>query len=134
MDHYSPMLAAGVSSQALSFAWKHLTKEGLFTILALLVVSIFSWTVIITKGRQLFRARRMTKKFFAAYLYYAAAEETEYHLKNNPVLVRRNGGASPEVAVAGAAEANGGTRQSIVKISQPSFESVRESALTFSLA
>jgi biopolymer transport protein ExbB/TolQ len=66
---------------------------------------------MITKGRQLYRARRMAKKFFARYratrdpleimrkgdqfdgapafeLYYTGAEELEYHLKNNPVEVK----------------------------------------------
>src|SRR5262245_35625370 len=94
----SPFFAAGGKSQALSFAWKHLTQEGLLTIFALLIVSIFSWTVIVTKARQLIRARKIGKKFFTAYqatrdpleiarrgdefdgapaydLYYAGAEE-----------------------------------------------------------
>ena len=110
MNSIAPMLAAGTSSHALSFAWHHLTKEGFCTIVALLIVSVFSWTVIITKGRQLYRARKVSKKFFAAYranrdpldlfrrkqefdgspayeLYFTGAEETEYHLKNNPVQV-----------------------------------------------
>ena len=54
MHVIAPLFAAGTSSHALSFAWKHLTKEGFCTILALLVVSIFSWTVIISKARQLY--------------------------------------------------------------------------------
>ena len=106
----SPVFAVGVQSHALSFAWKHLTQEGLCTIVALLIVSIFSWTVIVTKARQLMRAKRMGKKFFKAYretrdpmeiarrgdefdgapayeLYYTGAEEIEYQLKNNPVQV-----------------------------------------------
>jgi biopolymer transport protein ExbB/TolQ len=100
----SPFFASG----ALRFAFEKATTEGKITIGVLIVVSIFSWTVIITKSRQLIRARKMGKRFFAAYrktrdpleiarrgeefdgapayeLYYAGAEETEYHLKNNPV-------------------------------------------------
>src|SRR5215470_1169144 len=111
MTMISPLFAAGPPSHALSFAWKHLTKEGFCTILALLVVSIFSWTVIISKARQLIRARKMGKKFFAAYrqtkdpldmarrgeqfdgapayeLYVTGVEELDYHMKNNPVQIR----------------------------------------------
>jgi len=33
----------------------------------LALVSLFSWTVIITKGRQIYRAHRSGKKFFAVY-------------------------------------------------------------------
>lgn len=143
----SPILAVGVKSQALSFAWKHLTSEGLCTIVALLIVSIFSWTVIFTKARQLYRARKAGKKFFEAYratrdpleiarrgeefdgapayeLYYAAAEELEYQLKNNPVQVVNVRPISP------ASGANGSNtdvlaRQITTKISSTSFESVQ---------
>jgi hypothetical protein len=109
MHLIAPLFAAGTSSHALGFAWKHLTKEGFCTILALLIVSIFSWTVIISKARQLIRARRMSKKFYTAYratrdpldiyrrkeeydgapayeLYVTGAEEAEYHLKNTPSI------------------------------------------------
>lgn len=135
------MFAAQVSSQAISFAWKHLTKEGFCTILALLIVSIFSWTVIITKARQLYRARKMTKKFFAAYrgtrdplhifgtkqefdgapaygLYFTGAEELEYHLVNNPVRIGRAVSAAQPGEDPSAPEG-------VVKVSHPSFESVR---------
>src|SRR5579872_1667783 len=121
MHVISPLLAVGTSSHALGFAWKHLTKEGFCTILALLVVSIFSWTVIISKARQLIRARRMSRKFYAAYratrdplevyrskaefdgapayeLYCTGAEEAEYHLKNNPVQIEQIRGAGPGIA------------------------------------
>jgi biopolymer transport protein ExbB/TolQ len=103
----TPMLASG----ALQFAFEKATLEGKITISALLVVSLFSWTVIITKFRQLYRARKMGRKFFAAYrstrdpldlyrkkaefdgtpayeLYHTGAEELEYHLANNPVVVK----------------------------------------------
>ena len=77
---------------------------------ALLVLSLFSWTIIITKARQLAIARRWAKRFFAAYnetrdpleikrkgatfegapayhLYMRGADELDYHLKNYPVQV-----------------------------------------------
>lgn len=121
MEFYSePMLA-----NALSFAFEKATTEGKITITLLVLVSLFSWTVIITKLRQLMKARSMSKKFFEAYrasrdpqeifraqkeydgapayeVYYAGAEELGYHLKNNPVQVK------------------GQTR-----VSGPSFESVK---------
>jgi biopolymer transport protein ExbB/TolQ len=104
------LFAEVAQGNAITFAWKHLTKEGLSTVVALLIVSIFSWTVIITKARQLYRARKIGKKFYAAYratrdpldifrqqgafdgapayeLYMTGAEEVAYHLKNNPVEV-----------------------------------------------
>src|SRR5258706_9796597 len=104
----SPFFASG----ALRFAFEKATIEGKLTICCLVIVSLFSWTVIITKFRQLYLARKMAKKFFAAYratrdpleiarrgeqfdgapayeLYFTGAEETEYHLKNNPVQITR---------------------------------------------
>src|SRR5215467_13799698 len=98
IDFASPMFAS-----ALEFAFKQATTEGKLTICALLVVSVFSWTVIISKSRQLIRARGAAKRFFKAYretrdplelyrskqefdgapayeLYCTGAEETEYHL------------------------------------------------------
>jgi biopolymer transport protein ExbB/TolQ len=100
-----PMLA-----NALSFAFEKATTEGKITIGLLVIVSLFSWTVIITKGRQLLRARRAAREFFAAFrgsrdamevfrqnrefngapayeVYHAGAEELVFHLKNNPVKV-----------------------------------------------
>src|SRR5215468_10203267 len=99
MSFVVPMFASG----ALRFAFEKATTEGKITIGVLIVVSIFSWTVIITKARQLIRARSAGKKFFTAYretrdpleiarrgeefdgapafeLYYVGAEEIEYHL------------------------------------------------------
>lgn len=131
------MLASG----ALRFAFEKATTEGKITIGALIIVSIFSWTVIITKGRQLYRARKMAKKFFAAYrstrdplelfraqkefdgapayeLYYTGGEETEYHLKNNPVKVER-GQAAGSGRDSQPPEGKGD------RISHAAFESVR---------
>jgi len=104
---FTPLFASG----ALQFAFEKATTEGKITIGCLIIVSLFSWTVIITKIRQLWRARRMARKFFEAYrstrdpldlarkgeefdgapayeIYYAGAEELNYHLKHNPVNVR----------------------------------------------
>lgn len=102
----TPLLA-----NALQFAFEKATTEGKVTITMLVLVSLFSWTVIIRKARQLYLARRCTKKFFRAYratrdplemfqkqedysgspafeIYHTGAEELAYHLKHNPVLVK----------------------------------------------
>src|ERR1035437_7913559 len=60
---FSPFFASG----ALRFAFEKATTEGKTCIVALVILSIFSRTVIITKGRQLYRARKVGKKFFKAY-------------------------------------------------------------------
>jgi biopolymer transport protein ExbB/TolQ len=103
---FNPLL--GMS--AIQFAFEKATPEGKVTICFLALVSMLSWTVILTKGRQLWRARRVAKKFFAAYrstrdpldlhrkkqafdgapafeLYCTGAEEMTYHLTNSPVQV-----------------------------------------------
>jgi biopolymer transport protein ExbB/TolQ len=99
------------ATSALRFALEKATVEGKITIGILVMVSLFSWTVIFNKARQLYKASIMTRKFFAAYrssrdpleifnkndefngapayeVYYAGAEEMAYHLKNNPVTVK----------------------------------------------
>ena len=99
----TPMLA-----NALTFAFERATLEGKITISALVVVSMISWTVIITKGLQLMKAKGMSRRFYQAYratkdplelirsgkdfsgapafeVYSTGMEELEYHLKNNPV-------------------------------------------------
>jgi len=104
--HPIPLLA----DNALTYAIKMATPEGKSTMTALLILSLFSWTIIITKARQIAIARKWTKKFLAAYastrdpldikrrdeeftgapayqLYIRGADELEYHLKNNPVSV-----------------------------------------------
>ncbi len=101
------MLASG----ALQFAFEKATPEGKTTICVLFILSMFSWTIIITKFRQLYIARRAAKKFFAAYgatrdpldikkrgeefdgapayqLYIRGADELDYQYKNNPVTVK----------------------------------------------
>ena len=55
---FSPFFASG----ALRFAFEKATTEGKATICALLILSIFSWTVIITKARQLYRARKGSRQ------------------------------------------------------------------------
>ena len=107
--HPTPILAA---TNAFWFAIQNATTEGRVTICALLVLSLFSWTIIITKIRQLYIARKWARKFFAAYnatrdpldikrkaeayegapayqLYIRGADEVDYHLKNNPGDGRR---------------------------------------------
>ena len=110
----NPMLASG----ALQFAFEKATIEGKITIGALLILSLFSWTIIITKSRQLYIARKWARRFFAAYnatrdpldikrkaedfegapafhLYIRGADELEYHLKNNPKIFRGQARISP---------------------------------------
>src|SRR5215471_11911066 len=146
MTTLSPFFASG----ALSFAFQKATTEGKLTICALLVVSIFSWTVIITKSRQLLRARKMSQRFFKAYrqtrdpleiarrgeefdgapayeLYYTGAEETEYHLKNNPVQVVSIRSLSSGTPTATGAETDILARQITTKISHASFDTVKVS-------
>src|SRR6266403_38707 len=99
---FTPILA----SNALQFAITKATPEGRTTMAALLILSLFSWTIIITKARQLYIARKWGRKFFEAYnstrdpldikrkgedyegapayqLYIRGADEVDYHLKNN---------------------------------------------------
>src|SRR5580700_3707001 len=143
---FSPLFASG----ALNFAFKQATPEGKMTIGVLIVVSVFSWTVIITKSRQLYRARKAARKFFKAYretrdpldlarrgqefdgapayeLYYTGAEETEYHLKNNPVQVTKVKSLSSGVPTATGVETDVLAREITTKMSQGSFNQVRTS-------
>jgi biopolymer transport protein ExbB/TolQ len=99
-----------IFANALQFAFQKATTEGKICIGTLILVSVFSWSVIISKGRQLITARRMGKRFFAAYrqtkdpmdvsrrgdefdgapafdLYTTGIEELKYHLDHNPVEV-----------------------------------------------
>ena len=134
-----PLLAAN----AFQFAIEKATPEGKATIGVLLLLSMFSWTIIITKFRQLYIARKAAKKFFAAYgstrdpldikkrgeefdgapayqLYERGAEEVLYHLKNNPVTVR---------SIVSTSTGDGNTdhlaRAITTKISTSSFEAVK---------
>ena len=141
--HFTPVFGAS----ALQFAIKMATPEGKATMTALLILSLFSWTIIITKARQLAIARKWARKFFAAYnatrdpmdikranqefegapayqLYIRAADEVDYHLKNNPVRVEAR-----VVAQADPALGHGNTahisRSKTPKISVASFEAVK---------
>ena len=134
-----PFLASG----ALQFAFEKATVEGKITIGCLFLLSMFSWTIIITKFRQLWIARAAAKKFFAAYgntrdpmdikkrgeefdgapafaLYDRGADEVLYHLKNNPVEVKT-------VTPLGTGEGNTDhlARGMTTKISAASFEAVK---------
>jgi biopolymer transport protein ExbB/TolQ len=103
---FDPILASG----ALQFAFEKATLEGKITISVLILVSLFSWTVMITKARQLFIAGRQTRRFFAAFretrdpaelsrlgktfdgapayeVYTAAVEELQFQLREQPVMV-----------------------------------------------
>src|SRR5580704_14727564 len=134
-----PLLAAN----AFQFAIEKATPEGKTTIAVLLLLSMFSWTIIITKFRQLYIARRAAKKFFAAYnatrdpldikkrgeefdgapayqLYDRGADELAYHLKNNPVEVK--GTVVHSVGDGNTDHLARGTR---TRISTGSFEGVR---------
>jgi biopolymer transport protein ExbB/TolQ len=102
-----PMLAANAAVYAIQNA----TTEGKATVVVLLLLSLFSWTIILTKLRQLLIARAAAKKFFDAYaatrdpldikkrgeifdgapayaLYERGADELAYQLEKNPVTVK----------------------------------------------
>jgi len=141
----TPVLASG----ALKFAFEKATVEGKLTISALAILSVFSWTVMIGKGRQLYRAGKASKKFFAAYratrdpleiakrgmnfdgspafdVYYTGAEELEYQLKNNPVDLSKVKVAPPSAGkTATGAEDDTLAHEITIKISSGSFDSVR---------
>ena len=132
-----PMFAANAAVYAIQNA----TTEGKATVIALLVLSLFSWTIIITKFRQLLIARQATKKFLAAYgstrdpldiqrkgeefdgapayqLYIRGADELAYQLKNNPVTVkgeRRISTASFEAVKVALEEAASGEAMALEK-------------------
>ena len=106
-----PVTVTPLFANAAVFAIKNATTEGKITCLVLLILSLFSWTIIITKLRQIMIARASSKKFYAAYastrdpmdirnkgeeydgapayqLYIRGADELAYQLKNNPVTVK----------------------------------------------
>ena len=141
-----PMLAAN----AAVFAIKNATMEGKLTVIALLLLSLFSWTIILTKFRQLVIARGATKKFLDAYastrdpldiqrsnqefdgapayqLYIRGADELAYHLKNRPVSVAARPRAATSNLPPGAAGEHTDVlaRDRSTKISIASFDAVR---------
>jgi biopolymer transport protein TolQ len=140
-----PMLGAN----AAVFAIKNATMEGKITVVVLLLLSLFSWTIILSKFRQLLIARAATKKFLEAYtstrdpldiqrsqqefdgapayqLYIRGADELVYQLKNNPVSVA--GRLRPVVELPPGIE-NEHTdllaKANVTKISTASFDAVR---------
>jgi biopolymer transport protein ExbB/TolQ len=107
-----------ILANAAVYAIENATPEGKTTCVVLLVLSLFSWTIIITKFRQLLIARKATKQFLAAYsstrdpldikkrgeqfdgapayaLYERGAEELAYQLEKNPVTVKGERRISP---------------------------------------
>ena len=134
-----------IFANAMTFALEKSTIEGKATIGLLAVVSLFSWTVIIKKARQLYLAQKAGKKFFEAYratrdplemfnkksdftdapafeVYAAGAEELAYHLKNNPVTVRAKAKSSGEVS---SGHTDHLAKSTVTKVSGSAFESVR---------
>jgi biopolymer transport protein TolQ len=144
------MLIQPMFANAAVFAIKNATAEGQITVIVLLLLSLFSWTIILTKFRQLLIARAATKKFLDAYsatrdpldiqrrseefdgapayqLYIRGADELVYHLKNNPVVVS----ARPKPLLAHLPPGVEGENTDILaksnatKISTASFDAVR---------
>ncbi|MCU0783189.1 MAG: MotA/TolQ/ExbB proton channel family protein [Verrucomicrobia bacterium] len=143
--HFEPFFA-----NALQFAFDKATTEGKVTIGLLAIASMISWTVIIQKGRQLYRASKAGKRFFAAFratrdplelfknqadytgapafeIYHAGAEELAYQLKHNPVPVRPKPGARPDNPheATEAIHTDLLAKSITTKISSASFDSVR---------
>jgi biopolymer transport protein ExbB/TolQ len=143
-----PITLTPLLANAFKFAMEKATLEGKITIGMLVVVSLFSWTVIINKALQLYKASKMSKKFFGAYrstrdpmdlfnknqefpgspayeIYFTGAEELAYHLKNNPVEIKK----APVAVVANnkvhGAETDVLARNTTIKVSNASFESVK---------
>jgi biopolymer transport protein TolQ len=143
------MLEPMLGANAAVFAIKNATMEGKITVVVLLLLSLFSWTIILSKFRQLLIARAATKKFLEAYtstrdpldiqrsqqefdgapayqLYIRGADELVYQLKNNPVSVA--GRLRPVVELPPGIE-NEHTdllaKANVTKISTASFDAVR---------
>jgi len=135
-----------LAANAAFYAIENATTEGKITVLVLLVLSLFSWTIILTKFRQLQIARKATKKFFEAYastrdpldiqrkgeefdgapayqLYIRGADELAYQLKNNPVPVRIISRLSSDAESSSSTEIL--AKSTATKISLPSFEAVK---------
>jgi biopolymer transport protein TolQ len=155
-----PLFAA--AGGAAGYAIANATPEGKATFFTLLILSFFSWGIIITKIRQLMIASKATKKFMAAYastrdpldiqrkgedrtfegapayqLYIRGADELAYQLKNNPVVVNA---VAPVSTIPDGPHTNTDflAKSTRVKISMASFEAVKvimeESAGTEAIA
>jgi biopolymer transport protein TolQ len=143
------MLEPMMGANAAVFAIKNATVEGQVTVVVLLLLSLFSWTIILGKFRQLLIARAAAKRFLEAYastrdpldiqrsqqefdgapayqLYIRGADELAYQLKNNPVSVA--GRVRPVVELPPGME-NEHTdllaKAKVTKISTASFDAVR---------
>ncbi|HEY3855816.1 MAG TPA: MotA/TolQ/ExbB proton channel family protein [Verrucomicrobiae bacterium] len=140
--HATPMLA----TSALRFAIEKATPEGKTTMSFLLLLSLFSWTIIITKARQLMIARKASKRFMAAYastrdpldikrkgeefegapayeLYIRGADELDYHLKNNPITIKTVKPLNNDPALAGMTDHF--SRSVTTRITAQSFEAIK---------
>jgi biopolymer transport protein ExbB/TolQ len=136
---FHPLLA----SDTFTYAIENATTEGKITVSVLVLLSLFSWTIIITKFRQLHIARRASKKFYAAYgatrdpldikkrgeefegapaweLYDRGAEEMLYQLKNNPVAVKPG-----VISSTGDGNTDHLARAITTKVSPSAFEAVK---------
>jgi biopolymer transport protein ExbB/TolQ len=137
------------AQNAAAYAIANATPEGKVTFFVLLILSLFSWTIIITKFRQLVIASKATKKFLATYaatrdpldiqrkgedkdfdgapayqLYIRGADELAYHLKNNPVVVNSTTNFVPN-ADGPHTNTDFLAKSTRVKISMPSFDAVK---------
>jgi biopolymer transport protein TolQ len=138
------MIIHPIFANAAVFAIKNATVEGKITVIVLLILSLFSWTIILSKFRQLIIARKATKKFFEAYsstrdpldiqrkgeefdgapayhLYIRGADELAYQLKNHPVQAV----SIPKFNSTGDGNTDHFARSMTTKISLPSFEAVK---------
>jgi len=138
-----PLIHPLLAANAFTYAVQNATTEGKVTVVCLVLLSFFSWTIIITKFRQLLIARQTAKRFFAAYgtsrdplevkkrgeefdgapaweLYDRGAEEILYHLKNNPVAVQ-----ATVIHSTGEGNTDQFSRAISTKISPSSFEAVK---------
>ena len=135
------------AANAAVYAIQNATTEGKITVIVLLVLSLFSWTVILTKFRQILIARKATRKFMEAYastrdpldiqrkgeeyegapayhLYIRGAEELAYQLKNNPVEARQVADVSPSDEHSHT-NTDYLSRSTSTKVSMSSFEAVK---------
>src|SRR6266705_3297774 len=144
------MIIQPLFANAAVYAIKNATTEGQITVIVLLLLSLFSWTIILSKFRQLLIARKAAKRFYDTYaatrdpldiqrrkeefegapayqLYIRGADELVYHLKNNPVVV--SGRPKPVVAHVPTGVENEHTdilaKNNVTKISVASFDAVR---------
>jgi biopolymer transport protein ExbB/TolQ len=143
------LIISPLFANAAVFAIKNSTAEGKITVISLLVLSLFSWTIIITKFRQIMIARKASRKFYADYastrdpldirrkgvefdgapafqLYIRGADELAYHLKNNPVEVQARIAASAQLPEGVVGEHTDFlAKANVVKVSPASYEAIK---------